>query len=57
MKNGGRRAAQKETQKVKIIFFKFLFQNFIFFKICEALIHSIWTCDEKVMVTLGFRAM
>jgi len=44
----------KRSQKVKIILKKKIPKNIIFLSIFEALIHSMWTGDEKVMVNLNF---
>jgi len=44
----------KKSQKVKIIFSPY---NIIFLSTCEALIHSTWTSNEKVMDNLVFWAI
>jgi len=48
---------QKKHKKLNFFNFQFFFSKIMFFSTSKALIHSIWTCYEKVMNNLVFRAI
>jgi len=50
---GGKTNPQKLETKLN---FSFSYRMIIFLSTCEALIHSIWISDVKVMNNLGFGA-